>query len=917
MFQFNRVNKQVLKIVNEINSLEESFKTLTDLELKNKTFQLKEKYKVEKSIDKSTDSILPQSFALIREASIRSLGLRHYDVQLIGGLILNEGKIAEMATGEGKTLVSTLSAYHNALAGEGVHIITVNDYLANRDRHWMGQIHNFLGLDVGLIQQKMSSKKRRDNYNSDITYVTNSELGFDYLRDSRVFHQRDIVKKRPFNYCIIDEIDSILIDESRTPLILSAPEKTPIDKYIVAAEIPKYLDLIVHYERDEKRKNVILTEQGFKRIEEILGVSDLYNKKDPWIPYIMNALKAEAFYSKGKDYIVQNNEVLIVDQFTGRIMPDRRWSNGLHQAVEAKEELPIRNDSRTQASITYQGLFRLYSKLSGMTGTAKTAEYEFEKFYNLQVETVPTAKPNIRQDLPDRIFKDELTKWKAVVEECKRINRIGRPILVGTTSVEKSEILSELLTESGLKHSILNAKPENIKKEAATIAKAGLKNAITIATNMAGRGTDIILGGNIEYKSKVIVYTILRKLKTNILTLDTLGEYDNKLGSQGKKMLNDLILDKNFQEQSNSVLVQLLQEVNPKSNDNDSKKNKTKKLLQLMVREVMINYEDEFNSDSQRIKQLGGLYVLGTERHESRRIDDQLRGRCGRQGDPGTSCFFLSLDDEIFRVFGGAKIQQVQSLMAGQDDMAIETAFLTKPLNNIQKQVEEYYFDIRKQSSEYDEVLNDQRKLILKMRSAILRSNFLKPHFQGFMIILIDGILNDVANIPFNEIQSTLKNMFGIELDLELLDYKIDHKRFKQLIKNSNFKKTSATVNIEQMTMVELTKSGAFLFDKYELGLVLLKEFLITYELKEMVFDIHWSGLSRELERCLTLFWLDRLWEDHIDTMDALRDTVSWRAYGQRNPLYEYREEAYLLYKEITETFPQLVFWDILNGKIL
>ena len=494
-FKKKSIADKYKNLINEINALESSVQMLTDSEIRNKTVELKKRYKEEQDLN----ALITEAFALTREASVRTLGLRHFDVQLIGGLVLNSGKIAEMRTGEGKTLVATAPAYLNALTTKGVHIVTVNEYLANRDQTTMGQLYRFLGLSTGLIQEKMQTPERQQNYDADITYVTNTELGFDYLRDNMALNIREVVL-RPFNYCIVDEVDSVLIDEAQTPLVIANSVKTSVDKYVIASEITDYLEVNKHFEIDEKNQNVILTTQGTLQVEQILGIQDLYNPRDPWIPYIINAVRASALFFNDVHYIVQNNQIVIVDEFTGRIMPDRRWSDGLHQAVEAKENVPIRQASETTASITYQNFFLVYPKLSGMTGTAKTAEVEFDKIYNLPVEEIPTARPNLRKDLPDRIYKDEFSKWNAIANECRSLSPIGQPILIGTTTVDKSEMLGELLNQYQLGYQILNAKPENVRRESEIVAQAGKKGSITIATNMAGRGTDIILGGNIQFK---------------------------------------------------------------------------------------------------------------------------------------------------------------------------------------------------------------------------------------------------------------------------------------------------------------------------------------------------------------------------------------------------------------------------------
>ena len=484
-------------LITDINSLDSDFSSLTNIELLTKSRQLQKQYKIECNLN----SLVVEAFALTREVSTRTLGLRHFDVQLLGGLVLNNNKIAEMKTGEGKTLVGALPAYLNGLTKKGVHIVTVNEYLANRDQTSMGQVHRFLGLNTGIIQERMKFTERQKNYDADITYVTNNELGFDYLRDNMSLNISNVVL-RPFNFCIVDEVDSVLIDEAQTPLIISNQINTCVDKYIITAEITDYLNVNVHFKVDEKNKNVILTKEGTIQIEKILNIQDLYNPEDPWIPYVINALKATTLFFKNVHYIVQNDQIIIVDEFTGRIMPDRRWSDGLHQAIEAKENVTIRQNTETAASVTYQNFFLLYPKLSGMTGTAKTAEVEFEKIYDLSVVEIPTAKPDLRNDLPDLIYKDELSKWNAIAKECKIISSKNQPVLVGTTSVEKSEMLGQLLNEYELSYQILNAKPENVRRESEIIAQAGNRNSITIATNMAGRGTDIILGGNINFKVK-------------------------------------------------------------------------------------------------------------------------------------------------------------------------------------------------------------------------------------------------------------------------------------------------------------------------------------------------------------------------------------------------------------------------------
>jgi len=682
LFNQNSIANKYKNLISQINALEETMQRLTDSELRAKTFELKNKYKIEQDLT----PIIAESFAITREASFRTLGLRHFDVQLIGGLVLNEGRIAEMRTGEGKTLVATLPAYLNALTEKGVHIVTVNDYLAERDQVSMGQIYRFLGLDTGLIQENMTGQERQLNYDADITYVTNSELGFDFLRDNMALNLKEVVL-RPFNYCVVDEVDSILIDEAQTPLIISNTVDTSIDKFIVAAEIIEYLEVNVHFKIDEKKKNVILTEQGTIQIEKILNIEDLYNLKDPWIPYIINALKAKTLFFRNVNYIAQNNQVIIVDEFTGRIMPDRRWSDGLHQAVEAKEGLPIRENTQTVASITYQNFFLLYPKLSGMTGTGKTAELEFEKIYNLSVDEIPTARPVRRNDLPDFIYKDQLSKWNAIAKECKNISNSGQPILIGTTTVEKSEMLAQLLKEYKLSYQLLNAKPENVRRESEIVAQAGKKGSITIATNMAGRGTDIILGGNSQFTIRKQLYNILvtyknRRKSKNLQNIFPLLPDLNLASQKFLSVLDTLLNDQEFLALSETEILRIL-------NDSDQvrvPKNNYECSIKFLVNELLSFEKKDQTIENSIVKNLGGLYVIGTERNDSRRIDNQLRGRCGRQGDPGKSRFFLSLDDNLLRRFGGANIQ---NFMQNQllDDDPLESNLLTKSLDSAQKRV--------------------------------------------------------------------------------------------------------------------------------------------------------------------------------------------------------------------------------------
>lgn len=879
LFTNNTLTNKYQSLINQINSLETNLKTLTDSELRAKTFYLKKKYQTEKNLD---TILLAESFALVREASVRTLGLRHFDVQLIGGLTLHSGKIAEMRTGEGKTLVATAPAYLNALTDKGVHIVTVNDYLANRDQVSMGQIYRFLGLSTGLIQENMSVQERQKNYDADITYVTNNELGFDYLRDNMALNLQEVVL-RPFNYCIVDEVDSILIDEAQTPLILSSSVKTSIDKYILAAEITDYLEVAVHFKVDEKNKNVILTEQGIVQIEKLLGIQDLFNPNDPWIPYIINAIKANTLFFLNVHYIVQNNQVIIVDEFTGRIMPDRRWSDGLHQAVEAKEGLPIRENSETVASITYQNFFLLYPKLSGMTGTAKTAELEFEKIYNLTVEEIPTARPTQRQDLPDFIYKDQFSKWNAVALECKQTSLTGQPILIGTTTVEKSDMLAQLLNEYKLPYQLLNAKPENVRKESEIVAQAGKKNSITIATNMAGRGTDIILGGNVEFKIRKQLYNLLvffknrnQRLQSNSLL--PLTKLNCALTQKSFSVLDSLLKDKQFLKLSDTQVLTILNE-----NDQVRIPQTTYECsIKFLVNQALSFEKKTQKIDNSIVKNLGGLYIIGTERNDSRRIDNQLRGRCGRQGDPGRSRFFLSLDDKLLRLFGGPKIQ---NFMQNQflDEAPLESDLLTKSLDSAQKRVEEADYDARKYLFDYDEILNKQRNVVYYERRKVLESQSVRDKILSYgeqaILEIVLELQSKVANQ--NQIILILENLFGTNLTLNLLN-----------------------------------KFGTN-FDMNELKDYLFQEFWLCYETKVLELEIRQPRIIRSLERTLLLIYSDTSWKEHLQKMSLLRDAVGWRGYGQRNPLFEYKDDAYELFQNRSQITRHLVIYDLIRSSMV
>ena len=857
------------QLVNQINELEKEFNNLTDTQLRDYTTQLK--------VDlyngvKSNDQITTEAFALVREATMRVLGLRHFDVQLVGGLILNEGKIAEMKTGEGKTLVALLPTFLNALYGEGVHVVTVNDYLARRDAESVGQVHTFLGLSVGLIQEDMEFEERKKNYACDVTYVTNNELGFDYLRDNMAFTVDEIVQ-RPFFYCVVDEVDAILIDEARTPLIISGPSKAPTQKYLRTTKLVDTLRKDIHYSVDEKNQNATLLEEGLAFCEQALGTSDLYNVEDPWIPYILNSVKAKELFVRNTHYIAnEENEIIIVDEFTGRTMVGRRWSDGLHQAVEAKEGLPIQDESQTLASITYQNLFLLYSKLSGMTGTAKTEEVEFEKIYNLQVIPVPTNRPIQRKDFPDLIYKNQYLKWQAIANECLEMYNLGRPVLVGTTTIEKSELLAALLTEYQLPYRLLNARPENIESESEIIAQAGCKNAITIATNMAGRGTDIVLGGN--PKSRTL--SRFQKFISYSKSLTVADQVD--LSSDELSTLSKLFKDIQFPNyiytyaqaleylESNSDLpVQLSEEL--KSN-----------YLRLSESDKNIAV-----ADRSTVQNLGGLHVIGTERHESRRIDNQLRGRSGRQGDPGSSRFFLSLEDKLLRIFGGDKISGLMQNMRLQESVPIQSKFLNQSLESAQKKVEAYYFDIRKKLFEYDQALNTQRNGVYIERRRILEID----NLRDWIIEYAERSLYDVV--------------------------------FFMGITQNGLLKTSILQKVQNLLGTPFLFQPKQLDSQEEVRFIsyLQQQFQISYDLKEAEMKLIEPGLLRELERSFLLQQIDFSWKEHLQKISALRDAVGWRAYGQKDPLTEYKQEAYNFFVIMLTRIRHRVVYFVLRSRII
>jgi preprotein translocase subunit SecA len=797
--------KRVLPLVEHVNSKEAHIAGLSDVQLKDKT----EEFKRSLEAGKTLDDILPEAFAVVREVSRRRLKMRHFDVQILGGIVLNEGKIAEMKTGEGKTLVATLPVYLNALEGKGVHVVTVNDYLAKRDTQWMGPIYNFIGLSVGAIQHDssfiydpsyFSTDKRLDflrpctrqeAYSADITYGTNNEFGFDFLRDNMKYEISDYCQ-RELNYAIVDEVDSILIDEARTPLIISGPSEESTDKYYKIDKIIPGLQKDSDYTIDEKAKTAILTEEGNIKIERLLGAGNLYDPANiELVHHVLQALKAHTLFKKDVDYVVKDGEVIIVDEFTGRLMPGRRWSDGLHQAVEAKEDVKIESENQTLATITFQNYFRMYNKLAGMTGTADTEAAEFAKIYNLEVIVIPTNKPMIRPDYPDVIYKTEKGKFNSVIREIEELHKKGQPVLVGTISIEKSEILSHLLKKKGIPHSVLNAKHH--EREAEIITQTGRSSAVTIATNMAGRGTDIILGGNPE------------------------------------GLARDFLKDK-------------------------------KDYTEDEWKQALSKAEDICKNDREKVLSAGGLHILGTERHEARRIDNQLRGRSGRQGDPGSSRFYLSLEDDLMRIFGSDRISGLMGKLGMDEDMPIENRMVTKAIENAQKRVEAHNFDIRKHLLEYDDVMNKQRSEIYSFRKESLQGENLKDRIFS----MIDEIVDEILFIYCPQ-----------EKHMEEWDIKG--------LKDSVYGLFSIAPDVTPMDLDSLKNT-------------LISEFKNAYEKKESEIG---SDIMRYLEKVILLQIIDTQWKDHLLAMDHLKEGIGLRGYGQRDPLVEYKKEAFDMFADM------------------
>ena len=803
--QNERELKKIHPVVERVNELEAEVSKLSDADLRSKTSEFKGRLKA----DESLDDLLPEAFAVVREAGKRTIDMRHFDVQIIGGHVLHQGKIAEMKTGEGKTLVATLPIYLNALNGDGVHLVTVNDYLARRDAEWMSPIYKFLDMRVGFIQHDMPEKERKAAYQCDVTYGTNNEYGFDYLRDNMKYSGSDCVQPG-HNFAIVDEVDSILVDEARTPLIISGPSEESTDKYY---RIDKLIPRLVReqdYKIDEKARTVVLQETGVEKGERYLGVENLYDPNHmELVHHIQQALKAHTLFKRDADYMVKDGQVIIVDEFTGRLMPGRRYSDGLHQALEAKEGVRIERENQTLATITFQNYFRMYDKLAGMTGTAETEAAEFDKIYKLEVVVIPTNQPLIRKEYPDLVYRTEREKFNAVADEIKELNSTGQPVLVGTTSIEKSERVSTLLKRRGIKHVVLNAKYH--EKEAEIVAQAGKKGAVTIATNMAGRGTDIILGGNPEFQAKLTFRA------RNLNPEKQVDEYREEL----KKFLPD------WQKEHDEVI------------------------------------------------ELGGVHIIGTERHEARRIDNQLRGRSGRQGDPGSSRFYLSLEDDLMRIFGSENISGLMHKLGMEEGVPIESRLITRQIERAQKQVEGRNFEIRKHLLEYDDVMNKQRQEIYRFRRDLLDEQDQKEYILKLTEDILLEFLDTYAHLDMNPEEWDLENL---------------------------------KVNLKRVFAVDLPEKAGQL-SRPELEEQLLDQVKSKYEDKEK--DVG-AEMMRWYERMVMLQIMDQQWKDHLLALDHLKEGIGLRGYGQRDPLVEYKRESFGLFEELwnraTEEMVRMLF---------
>lgn len=792
-----REMKKIQPTVDKINQLEASMKNLSDDQLKAKTEEFKKRFKDGETIN----DLLPEAFAVCREASLRILGMRHYDVQLIGGFILNRGSIAEMRTGEGKTLVATLPVYLNAITGKGVHVVTVNDYLATRDCEWMSRLYNWLGLTTGVIKHGLTDDERRAAYNADITYATNNELGFDYLRDNMKFDLAEYVQRVP-HYAIVDECDSILIDEARTPLIISGPAEASTDKYYLIDKIIPFLKNDLHFKLEEKSKSATLTEEGNSEVEKLLKLDNLYDPQNiELLHHVNQALRAHHLYRLDVEYMIQNGEIVIVDEFTGRLMPGRRWSDGLHQAIEAKEKVEVKNENQTLATITFQNYFKMYEKLSGMTGTADTEAVEFRKIYNLGVNVIPTNRPIKRNDVEDIVFKTEEAKFKAITNDIKERHEKGQPILVGTASIEKSETLSRWLKKEGVRHDVLNAKHH--EREAEIVSLAGRKGAVTIATNMAGRGTDIVLGGNAEVLAKKSV------------PAEEGPEFD----------------------------------------------------------EAVSRFKQICEKEKAEVIAAGGLYIIGTERHESRRIDNQLRGRSGRQGDPGESRFYLSLEDNLMRIFNGERIQKIMTMLNIPEDEPITHKMVTNAIEGAQRKVEGHHFDVRKSLLDFDNVMNLQRNAIYKMRRQILDGQQLERSLLDMLGDVVSVILD--THVP-QDAKPQDWNIEGLNTALmEQFGFKID---------------INAAMPLEQI-QDEIASRVKKIFEHQKQSM---------------------GPFFEQISKMIMLNAIDQRWKEHLYTIDKVKEGINLRAYGQKDPLIEYKKEAFKAFEYLnnvikTETIEKIM----------
>jgi preprotein translocase subunit SecA len=811
--------KRLRPDVEEINRLEPEISALSDDELRAKIAEWKAKISAIEEREEREEAmleILPPVFAVVREASKRTIGQRHFDVQLIGGMILHQGRIAEMKTGEGKTLVATLPAVLNALSGRGVHVVTVNDYLARRDSEWMGRIYNFLGLTVGVVVHGVPDQERKVAYRADITYGQNNEFGFDYLRDNMKFNIEDYVQ-REHNFAIVDEVDSILIDEARTPLIISGASEESTDTYYVVDRVIPRLKAEEHYTIDEKMRTVSLTEDGVTRVEQLLGVENLYDPRNILLLHHANqGLRAHTLFKRDVDYVVKDGEVIIVDEFTGRLMPGRRWSDGLHQAVEAKENVKIESENQTLATITFQNYFRMYKKLSGMTGTADTESVEFKEIYHLDVVVIPTNQPMIRIDNHDVVYKTEDEKFDAVIEEIRDRNERGQPVLVGTVSIEKSERVADKLKKTGVKHFVLNAK--NHEREAEIVAQAGRFGAVTISTNMAGRGTDIVLGGNPEF-----------------MAADEVGTKEPT--------------DPNFQA-------------------------------------ALAKYVEQCKGEREKVLEAGGLHILGTERHESRRIDNQLRGRSGRQGDPGSSRFYMSLEDDLLRIFGADRLKGLMSRIGMEDNEPIEHRWISKAIENAQKKVESHNFDIRKHLLEYDDVMNKQREVVYHRRRELLSGASLKAD----VLDMCDALIEEIAGAHGNN-----------EIDPAEWDWKaIDDAFFKQF-------KFRPGLN------AQTEFDGKPIHGSDDLSDVGTERVHQLYDQRETEFT---EPVMRQIEKIVMLQTLDMLWKDHLLAMDHLKEGIGLRGYAQVNPLVEYQKEGFTMFEALMAVMQQDVVEKVFSVQV-